>query len=76
MSRKSVVGDASAMIGDVLRSQSWQPEQLHCNLSWTHYRTLLRVDKSEARAFCEIDAIKNNWAACEPERQINSGGRE
>jgi len=54
------------------RRDSWQPGQLHPNLSWTHYRTLLRVDKPEARAFYEIEAIKNNWAARELERQINS----
>ena len=54
------------------RSLSWQPGFLHPNLSWTHYRTLLRVDKAEARAFYEIEAIKNNWAARELERQINS----
>lgn len=54
------------------RKESWQPGQLHPNLSWTHYRTLLRVDKAEARAFYEIEAIKNNWAARELERQINS----
>lgn len=54
------------------REGSWQPGQLHPNLSWTHYRTLLRVDKSEARAFYEIEAIENNWAARELERQINS----
>jgi predicted nuclease of restriction endonuclease-like (RecB) superfamily len=45
---------------------------LHSNLSWTHYRTLLRVDKPEARAFYKIEAIKNNWAARELERQIGS----
>jgi hypothetical protein len=72
MSRKTVVGDASAIIGDASRSQSWQPGQLHPNLSWTHYRTLLRVDKPEARAFYEIEAIKNNWSARDLERQINS----
>jgi predicted nuclease of restriction endonuclease-like (RecB) superfamily len=55
-----------------LRSESWQPGQLHPNLSWTHYRTLLRVDKAEARAFYEIEAIHNNWSARELERQINS----
>ena len=42
------------------------------NLSWTHYRTFLRVDKAEARAFYEIEAIHNNWSARELERQINS----
>ena len=32
----------------------------------------MRVDKSEARAFYEIEAIQNNWSARELERQINS----
>jgi predicted nuclease of restriction endonuclease-like (RecB) superfamily len=59
-------------ISHALRDESWQPGQLHPNLSWTHYRTLLRVDKSEVRAFYEIEAIKNNWSARELERQINS----
>ena len=31
--------------------ESWQPGQLHSNLSWTHYRTLLRVEKPAARSF-------------------------
>lgn len=64
--------DFPAAIGYAVRSQSWFPGQIHPNLSWTHYRTLLRVDKSEARAFYEIEAIKNNWSARELERQINS----
>ena len=54
------------------RDESWQPGQLHLNLSWTHYRTLLRVEKTGARAFYEIEAIRNNWSARELERQINS----
>ena len=54
------------------RGESWQPGQLHLNLSWTHYRTLLRVEKTEARAFYGIEAIRNNWSARELERQINS----
>jgi hypothetical protein len=59
-------------ISHTARRKSWQPGRLHPNLSWTHYRTLLRVDKAEARAFYEIEAIDNNWAARELERQINS----
>ena len=51
---------------------AWQPGSLHPNLAWTHYRTLLRVDRLEARAFYEIEAIRNAWAARELERQINS----
>jgi len=59
-------------ISDAMHRKSWKPGTLHPNLSWTHYRTLLRVDKVEARSFYEIEAIKNNWAARELERQINS----
>ncbi len=55
-----------------VEGNSWKPGQLHPNLSWTHYRTLLRVDKPQARAFYEIEATKNNWAARELERQISS----
>ena len=58
--------------GYALRSESWTPGRLHPNLSWTHYRMLLRVDKPDARAFYEIEAIKNNWSARELERQICS----
>jgi predicted nuclease of restriction endonuclease-like (RecB) superfamily len=49
-----------------------EPGLLHANLSWTHYRTLLRVESAQNRAFYEIEAIKNNWSARELERQINS----
>ena len=59
-------------ISHVLRGKSWQPGQLHSNLSWTHYRRLLRVDRETARAFYEIESLKNNWSARELERQINS----
>ena len=59
-------------IANAVRAESWQPGRLHPNLSWTHYRTLLRVDKTDARAFYEIESIKNAWSARELERQINS----
>lgn len=48
------------------------PGQLNSALSWSHYRILARIDSKESRAFYEIEAIKNNWAARELERQINS----
>jgi len=59
-------------ISNAVRAESWQPGQLHPNLSWTHYRTLLRVDKTAARAFYEIEAIKHAWSARELERQFTS----
>ncbi|MFA6091387.1 MAG: PDDEXK nuclease domain-containing protein [Elusimicrobiota bacterium] len=51
---------------------SWKPGLLHPNLSWTHYRALLKVDELNKRAFYEIEAIKNNWSARELERQMAS----
>lgn len=62
---------AGAAPGMMLRASS-DPGKLNPNLSWTHYRTLLRVDKPEARAFYEIETSVNNWSARELERQINS----
>ncbi len=53
-------------------TQTWEPGRLSPNLSWTHYRALFRVDSPDARAFYEIESIKNNWSARELERQINS----
>jgi predicted nuclease of restriction endonuclease-like (RecB) superfamily len=50
----------------------WQPGRLHPNLSWTHYRTLVKVENLDARAFYEIETLKANWSAREMERQINS----
>ena len=52
--------------------KTWQAGRLNPNLSWTHYRALLRVERPEARAFYEIEALHNHWAARELERQINS----
>lgn len=61
-----------APIRHAARGESWQPGQLHPNLSWTHYRTLLRVESADVRSFYEIEAIESNWTARGLERQINS----
>lgn len=45
---------------------------LCAELSWSHYRVLMRVEKPEARAFYEIECVKNNWSARELERQKGS----
>lgn len=50
----------------------WQPGRLNGNLSWTHYRRLLRVDRQDARAFYEVEAARNAWSARELERQVAS----
>ncbi len=75
---ESTQGSAKAK-GHALRDLSasateadWQPGSLHAGLSWTHYRTLLKVGRREARDFYEIEAIRNGWSARQLERQINT----
>ncbi len=41
-------------------------------LSWTHYRLLLRVEKADARSFYEAEAVNARWSTRELERQIHS----
>lgn len=41
-------------------------------LSWTHYRILLKVDKENSREFYMSEAISGNWSTRQLERQINS----
>ena len=62
----------TAMTSAALTTMPWEAGRLHPNLSWTHYRTLLKVDRREARNFYEIEAINNGWSARQLERQINS----
>jgi len=41
-------------------------------LSWTHYRLLLKVEKEDARSFYIKETIAGNWSTRQLERQINS----
>lgn len=41
-------------------------------LSWTHYRLLMRHDDPQKRSFYEIESATNNWSTRELERQMNS----
>ncbi|OJV38781.1 MAG: hypothetical protein BGO29_14165 [Bacteroidales bacterium 36-12] len=41
-------------------------------LTWTHYRSLIRVTNNKARDFYMVEAIRNNWGYRILERQINS----
>ena len=45
---------------------------LRSELSWTHYRLLMRVENKNARQFYIEEAIKSNWSTRQLERQINS----
>lgn len=41
-------------------------------LTWTHYKYLVRLDAPEKREFYIAEAIKNTWSVRQMERQINS----
>lgn len=41
-------------------------------LSWTHYRTLMRIENTSARNWYMNESIANNWSARALERQIST----
>ncbi len=41
-------------------------------LSWTHYRQLIKVENEKARIWYMTEAVKENWSTRALERQINS----
>lgn len=45
---------------------------LRSELSWTHYRMLMRVESETARQFYLEECIRANWSTRQLERQINS----
>jgi predicted nuclease of restriction endonuclease-like (RecB) superfamily len=47
-------------------------DALRRELSWTHYRLLLRVANLDARSFYENEAVNARWSTRELERQIHS----
>ncbi|MEE3494355.1 MAG: PDDEXK nuclease domain-containing protein [Butyrivibrio sp.] len=47
-------------------------DALRPELSWTHYRSLMRVEDEEARAFYLDEAVKCGWSSRQLDRQINS----
>ncbi|MFZ3091882.1 MAG: PDDEXK nuclease domain-containing protein [Nitrospirota bacterium] len=45
---------------------------LRGELTWTHYRLLLKVEKEEVRQFYLNECVQSNWSTRQMERQINS----
>jgi predicted nuclease of restriction endonuclease-like (RecB) superfamily len=58
-------------ISHALRDQS-EVNTLRPELSWTHYRLLLKVENPKARNFYIQECIESNWSTRQLERQINS----
>ncbi|NOX66983.1 MAG: DUF1016 domain-containing protein [Chlorobi bacterium] len=67
-------------IGDAVRHQLHSRNesplavspQLRVELSWTHYRLLLKVKNNDARLWYMNEAADNSWSTRVLERQINS----
>ena len=53
-------------------SGSESPSGFHPNLSWSHYRALMRVENIAARQFYETEAVESHWSRRDLERQIGS----
>lgn len=51
----------------VLRTVPFSPD-----LSWSHYRAIMRVENELSRSFYEIETARNRWSKDELERQIAS----
>jgi predicted nuclease of restriction endonuclease-like (RecB) superfamily len=52
--------------------QSQKLNALRSELTWTHYRLLMRVEKPDAREWYLKEAADQNWSTRALERQINS----
>ncbi len=64
--------------GHALRDESRKNSNLQKShalrgeLSWTHYRLLLKVEDNAAREFYLLESIQQNWSTRALERQVNS----
>lgn len=45
---------------------------LRSDLTWTHYRLLMRVENTDARKFYETESVNAGWSTRALERQINA----
>ncbi len=53
--------------------QTFQNTHTLCaQLSWSHYRLLIRIDNDDRRAFYLKECAEQNWSVRQLERQINS----
>ena len=47
-------------------------DSLSPELSWTHYRRLMRIEDEKTRAFYTEECVKSGWSVRQLDRQINS----
>ena len=49
-----------------------KPNAVRAELSWTHYRLIIRINDENARNFYLKEAIDNTWSTRQLEREINT----
>lgn len=64
-------GDVSAVLEQAVRPNH-QLDGFSDRLSWTHYRTLTKVEHPAARLFYEIEAERDGWSVPHLERQVHT----
>lgn len=47
-------------------------DTLSYELSWSHYRLIIKIENDKARQFYIEEAIKSNWSVRQLEKQINT----
>ncbi|MDR2232203.1 MAG: DUF1016 N-terminal domain-containing protein [Tannerella sp.] len=47
-------------------------DTLRHELSWSHYRLIMRIENDRARNFYMDECVKSNWSTRQLERQINT----
>ncbi len=62
-----VLEDMNFVVSESETIQGFSP-----NLSWSHYRTLTKVENRNERLFYEIEAEKEGWSVPHMERQIHT----
>lgn len=70
--KKTVSKNKGIQKSYAVRSQSEIPSVLRKELSWTHYRLLMRVENKNARNYYIEETIAQNWSTRALDRQISS----
>ncbi len=70
--KSEIVQAASAKSETLSRKFTLQDLTRAFPLPWSHYVRLLSVEKQEARAFYEAEALRGGWSVRQLDRQINS----
>jgi predicted nuclease of restriction endonuclease-like (RecB) superfamily len=64
--------DANTILATVSQDSTNSKTHLLSQLSFSHFRELIKIEKDLKRSFYETEAIKGTWSVRELQRQINS----